>query len=125
MDRADETGTCYSCGAQGKRHKILRCLRRQSAAEAHQIHQAGGLPMRFLDPFDDARRVGRILQFDGDGAVDAQFLDRLEIRLEFNNAAAGRQVPVHFAVTIADVDMDGFVFQLGKIAARCRRAQGD
>src|SRR6516165_11486958 len=71
--------------------------------------------MRFLDPFDDARRVGRILQLDGDSAVDAQFLDRLEIRLEFDNAAAGRQVPVHFAVTIADVDMDGFVFQLGKI----------
>ena len=86
-----------------------------SAAEAREVHQAGGLPVGFLDSFDDVRRVRRVFELDGDGAVDAQFLDRLKIRLEFDDAAAGRQIAVDFAVAIADVDMDGSVFELGQI----------
>ena len=61
------------------------------------------------------RRVRRIFELDSDGAVDVQFLDRLEIRLEFDDAAARGQVAVDFAVAIADVDMDGFAFELGQI----------
>ena len=61
------------------------------------------------------RRIGRIFELDGDGAVDVQFFDRLKIRLEFDDAAARGQVAVDFAVAIADVDMDGFAFELGDI----------
>ena len=57
----------------------------------------------------------RIFELDGNRAVDVQFLDRLEIRLEFDDAAARRQVAVDFAVAIADVDMDGFAFELDQI----------
>ena len=87
----------------------------RSAAEAREVHQAGGLPVGFLNPFNDMRRVRRIFELDGDGAVDVQFLDRLEIRLEFDDAAARGQIAVDFAVAIADVDMDGFAFELGQI----------
>ena len=93
----------------------LRGARCRSAAEAREVHQAGGLPVGFLNPFDDVRRVRRIFELDGDGAVDVQFLDRLEIRLEFDDAAARGQVAVDFAVAIADVDMDGFAFEFGQI----------
>jgi hypothetical protein len=86
-----------------------------SAAEAREVHQPGGLPVSFLNPFDDVRRVRRIFELDGDGAVDVQFLDRLKIRLEFDDAAARGQVAVDFAVAIADVDMDGFAFELDQI----------
>src|SRR4030088_3827558 len=79
----------------------LRGARRRSAAEAREVHQAGGLPVGFLNPFDDVRRVRRIFELDGDGAVDVQFLDRLEIRLESDDAAAqgegGRGLAVHIA----------------------------
>src|SRR5258708_1698123 len=93
----------------------LRGARWRSAAEAREIHQAGGLPVGFLNPFEDVRRVRRIFELDGDCAVDVQFLNRLEIRLEFDDAAARGQVAVDFAVAIADVDMDGFAFELGQI----------
>src|SRR6516164_1009984 len=89
--------------------------RRGSAAEAREVHQAGGLPVGFFNPFDDVRRVRRIFELDGDGAIDVQFLDRLKIRLEFDDAATRGQVAVNFAVTIADVDVDGFAFELGQI----------
>jgi hypothetical protein len=85
-----------------------------SATEAREVHQTGGLRVSFLNPFDDVRRVRRIFELDGDGAVDVQFLDRLKIRLEFDDAAARGQVAVDFAVAIADVDMDGFAFELGQ-----------
>ncbi len=92
-----------------------RDARRWSAAEAREVHQASGLPVGFLNPFVDVRRVRRIFELDGDGALDVQFLDRLKIRLEFDDAAARGQVAVDFAVAIADVDMDGFAFELGQI----------
>src|ERR1700722_19907497 len=88
---------------------------RGSIAEAREVQQAGGLPVCFLNPFDDVRWVRRIFELDGDGAVDLQFLDRLKIRLEFDDAAARGQVAVDFAVAIADVDMDGFAFEPGQI----------
>src|SRR5262249_37826314 len=85
------------------------------ATEVREIHQAGGLRVGFLDPFDDARGVGRVFELDGDGAVDVQFLDGPKVRLEFHDPAAGGQVAVDFAVAIADVDMDGFAFELSQI----------
>ena len=102
-------------GARSLRARLLSACPSRSAAETREVHQAGGLSVGFLNPFDDVRRVRRIFELDGDRAVDVQFLDSLEIRLEFDDAAAGRQVAVDFAVAIADVDMDGFAFELDQL----------
>jgi hypothetical protein len=60
----------------------------RSVGEVREVHQTGGLPVCFLEPFDDVRRVSRICELDGDGAVDVQFFDRLNVRLEFDHVAA-------------------------------------
>src|ERR1700757_205484 len=80
----------------------------RSTAEAGEFHQAGGLPIGFLNPFDNTGWVRRILKFDGDDAIDLQFFYRLEIGLELDDTAARGEVTVDFAVAIADVNMDGF-----------------
>ena len=59
--------------------------------------------------------VRRIFELDGDNAVDLQFLDRLQIGLEFDYTAARGKVTVDFAVAIADVNMDGLAFELNEL----------
>src|SRR5437879_645370 len=82
-----------------------------SASQPNHLHPPGRFPIGFLDPFDNARRVGRIFELDRDNAVHPEFLDRLQVRSELHDAAAGRQISMYLAVTITQMNVDGFALQ--------------
>ena len=81
-------------------------------AQARQFHQFGCLSIGFFHPGDDLGVVGRVFQLDGDDAVDFQLLDGLQVGRELDNAAAGRQIAMHLAVAIAQMNVDGFALEL-------------
>jgi hypothetical protein len=80
--------------------------------------QPSGFPVGLLDPLDDARRVGRVFQLDGNYSLHRELFDGLKVGGEFDDAAPGRKVPVDFAIAVADMDMDGLLSEEMNLGGR-------
>src|SRR5437773_441519 len=80
------------------------------AAQLRIPHQSVGRLIGFANPLDDLLRLGRILQLDADGPVDAESLNLTQIRGEIDDATTRRQVAVDFAVAIAHMNVDRLPF---------------
>src|ERR1700728_4160732 len=75
---------------------IIAVTRKLSSAQAVETHQAIGLQVSFFYPFDNARWIGRIFQFDRDRAFHLELLDCLEIGRDFHDTLPGGRSPWTF-----------------------------
>src|SRR5262245_44899499 len=95
-----------------------RGVRRRSAAQARRLHQPIGRGVGFAHPIDDLVGLGGVFQLDADGAVDAEVFDFAQVGGEVDDAAAGGQVAVDFAVAIRDVYVDGLALESAQLLRR-------
>lgn len=80
-------------------------------AQADLVHEPGGLGVGFLDPIDDAGRVGGVFEFDGNGTIDIEFFDGLQIRSKFHDAASRWKIAMDHSIAITNVDVNGLASQ--------------
>ena len=79
--------------------------------QADLIHESGGLGVGFLDPLHDAGWVGGVFEFDGNGTIDIEFFDGLQIRSEFHDATSRWKIAMDHAIAITNVDVNGLAGQ--------------
>src|SRR5262245_4471201 len=84
------------------------------ASQPRLLHEPVRGAVGLGDPLGDLVGLWRIFQLDRDRAVDVEGFDFAQIRLEGDDAAAGWEVAVLFAVAVADVNVDGLSLETAK-----------
>ena len=62
-------------------------------------------------------RLGlKILQLNGNGTIDREFLDRLKVGFKFDDTTPRGEIAMNFPVAIANMNVNGLAFEFLQIS---------
>ena len=108
---------CWRCGLQ-----CCKILHGYLVTKSGFLQKPIGRIVGLAHPVHNLVRPRRIFQLDADGALDPQLLDLPQIRGKLHDAATGRQIAVHLAVAVAQVDVNGFALEPAQLRRRRARS---